>query len=137
MATGTQEQVAKVELAWRCFYQSAVVPRYLMEQDFRALIPQAFDRMVLQINTMVAGERVQEIRYPADWWQALRERWFPGFWLKRFPVRYHEWHVDLLYPMIQRRHVGKGQFPTISVYSSERPRSPGFLPNPPEDEDHG
>lgn len=31
-----------------------------------------------------------ERRYPADWWQAFRERWFPAFWLRRWPVQYVE-----------------------------------------------
>ncbi len=29
-----------------------------------------------------------EERWPADWWQAFRERWFPAWWLRRWPVRY-------------------------------------------------
>ena len=29
------------------------------------------------------------ISYPKDWWQACKNRWFPG-WLKgRFPIEYH------------------------------------------------
>ena len=29
----------------------------------------------------------EEIEIPADWWQAVRERWLPAFWLRRFPLR--------------------------------------------------
>lgn len=25
--------------------------------------------------------------WPANWWQAFRERWFPSWWLRRHPVR--------------------------------------------------
>ncbi len=25
--------------------------------------------------------------YPTDWWQAVRQRWAPAWWLKRHPVR--------------------------------------------------
>jgi hypothetical protein len=33
-------------------------------------------------------------QWPADWWQAFRERWAPRWWLARHPVRYEELHVD-------------------------------------------
>lgn len=29
-----------------------------------------------------------EEKWPADWWQAFRERWAPRWWLRRWPVRY-------------------------------------------------
>lgn len=29
-----------------------------------------------------------ERRWPSDWWQAFKERWFPKWWLKRWPVNY-------------------------------------------------
>lgn len=52
----------------------------------------------VMLDTYILGLRDKRIelhvRYPADWWQAFRERWFPGWWLKRHPVRYVEHHVD-------------------------------------------
>jgi hypothetical protein len=33
-------------------------------------------------------------RYPSDWWQAFKERWFPKWLLKQFPVKKAEvWAV--------------------------------------------
>lgn len=29
----------------------------------------------------------QTVGVPADWWQAFRERWLPGWWLRRYPVK--------------------------------------------------
>lgn len=28
------------------------------------------------------------LKYPEGWWQALRERWLPSWWLKRWPIVY-------------------------------------------------
>lgn len=127
--------IAKVELVWRYFYQSQVytLPQFIKEEDFRVVLPHDFAGMVMQIKSMVAGERVHEIRYPLDWWQAFRERWFPKFWLKWYPVKYHEWHVDLLYPLVEHRKTDKYGVPEIAIYSNVEPASPGFLPNPAED----
>jgi hypothetical protein len=46
-----------------------------------------------------AGKKV-EFKYPADWWQAFKERWFPEWLLKRYPVAYthREFQVKATYP---------------------------------------
>lgn len=33
------------------------------------------------------GRKKLEHWQPADWWQAVRERWAPAWWLRRRPVR--------------------------------------------------
>ncbi len=45
-----------------------------------------------------AGQR--EVRYPADWWEALKDRWFPLSWKQRWPVRWQVEHfyVKCVYP---------------------------------------
>lgn len=64
--------------------------------------------MVATLRQDVFGEQVlhETVRYPADWWQAFKERWFP-VWLKRqFPVRYeeHEFDARFLYPSIPAKN---------------------------------
>ena len=61
------------------------------------------NNMILQINGFVWGEKgvkSKVIEYPKDWKEAFKERWFPNFLLKRFPVVYttHEISFDLIYP---------------------------------------
>lgn len=48
------------------------------------------DKAVLSIRGFIWGEKANSasVSYPADWWQAFRARWFPGWWLARYPVRY-------------------------------------------------
>lgn len=42
----------------------------------------------------------QTFSYPANWWQAVKERWFPDWLLRRFPVVYNKitCTLDRLYP---------------------------------------
>lgn len=54
--------------------------------------------MVAELTAYVARMEVERIQFkrqwPADWWQAFKERWFPK-WLKdRFPVRYEVFEID-------------------------------------------
>lgn len=54
------------------------------------------------ITQHLAGEKPAPytITYPADWWQAFKERWFPAFARKRFPVTYTKETVsfEIVYP---------------------------------------
>jgi hypothetical protein len=44
--------------------------------------------------------RVVTFKYPADWWQAFKERWFSKWLLERYPVNYthKEFRVKATYP---------------------------------------
>jgi len=116
--TEGQMAMAKIEWLWRHFYTSSRIDlKYLRNSEFRSMIPSQFESAVFQITTMVAGERIKEIKYPLNWWQAFRERWFPKFVLDRWPVKYHTWKIDFLYPEIDKR---SGMHPEIAIYDSQR-----------------
>lgn len=44
---------------------------------------------LVRINRWVLEQEAERIlcSYPADWWQAVRQRWAPKWWLKRHPVQ--------------------------------------------------
>lgn len=48
-------------------------------------------QLTIQLESLVAGRRGERIdideSWPADWWEAFRERWFPVWWLRRWPVK--------------------------------------------------
>ena len=50
------------------------------------------------------GEELES--WPADWWEAVKERWFPKWALRRWPVRYR--HLSLkayhAYPSLNLQH---------------------------------
>lgn len=52
----------------------------------------AADALVCFLQATLAGKRISddvvEAKYPDGWWQAVRERWAPAWWLRRWPVRY-------------------------------------------------
>lgn len=110
----TTDQVT-VELAWRHFYQNHSLDVKMPNAELVAILPQTIRSLVLQMTDMVAGERVEEISYPLNWWEAVRERWFPKFWLRIYPVRYFRWKIDYLY-----REVKPGA--TVAVYHNRGSR---------------
>jgi hypothetical protein len=46
------------------------------------------DSLAIQLNATVFAQRLDEqtVEYPADWWQAFKERFFPGWAIRRWPV---------------------------------------------------
>lgn len=63
-------------------------------------------------------QQVQTIRYPSDWWQALKERWFPERALKRWPVIYKtfRYSIKVLYPDL--RVAMPGQTATFAIFEN-------------------
>ena len=59
-------------------------------------------RIVFKINARLASQKLEEVvaRWPATWWQAFKERWYPLWLQKWFPVRWKESRMKsiALYP---------------------------------------
>lgn len=62
------------------------------------------ENLVIHFTRDIASWKVcdQEIRYPKDWWQAFKERWFPRWLRRKFPVRWTTWSskASILWPDI-------------------------------------
>jgi hypothetical protein len=72
--------------------------------DDRAVLLGLTEFAILHVERMVYGKELGTItmEVPLDWWEHFKERWFPVWALRRWPVRYHRhtstgWH---LYPKI-------------------------------------
>jgi hypothetical protein len=76
------------------------IPRLLLDQKLS--VESIAGEIVLRLTGHVLGRKLEpvEVRWPDDWWQAFRERWFPRWWLARWPVRFRVHRVEFreLYP---------------------------------------
>ena len=54
--------------------------------------------MRLSIRGFLYGRKAEhrEYQWPADWWQAFKERWFPLWAKARWPVQYERRVVDVM-----------------------------------------
>lgn len=75
------------------YWSTGIEPR-MADGNFRVVHarPENSDAIVRRITLDLLGCRqlrqtVEETRYPMDWWQAFKARWFPGWLLHRFPVQ--------------------------------------------------
>lgn len=74
--------------------------------DFDWIADREAHALVYTLRAGVLGQNLEPIviEHPADWWQALKERWLPGWGLRRWPVRYKRIKIEaqVLYPRIER-----------------------------------
>jgi hypothetical protein len=66
------------------------------------------DMYQLFVTGKIYGEKSlteYHVKYPADWWQAVKERFAPAWFAKRYPVVYKEHHItiDAVYPELSKR----------------------------------
>jgi hypothetical protein len=71
-------------------------------QDIECVAKDCADDMVLWLTAVVLGEELEPvvIRHPATWWDAVKERFFSDWLLRRFPVTYtiHSVEFSVAYP---------------------------------------
>jgi hypothetical protein len=56
------------------------------------------DSILFQLRQDIFGRTLDEIKFPANWKEAVKERFAPRWFLKRWPVRYTIYKIDELYP---------------------------------------
>lgn len=63
-----------------------------------------FDRMCYNLHAYIFGQKLayQEVKYPANWKEAVKERFAPKWLRTRWPVRYmiHKLEAAALFPDI-------------------------------------
>lgn len=75
------------------------IRKIIREEDYRDYNIQfstRFERisaedMVFEIYAYVTGKVIDKIHvdveYPSDWWEAFKDRWFPEWMLRKWPVK--------------------------------------------------
>ena len=82
-------------LSLRCF-DGPLDPRLKISID------DTLEHIRFMYHGYLCGKNFDPVKFawPEDWWQAFRARWFPGWWLKRHPVRntVHTVNFRQMYP---------------------------------------
>jgi hypothetical protein len=74
-------------------------------------------RVAYQFRTEIAGQKLKDFYYPANWKEAFKDRWFPKWLKKKFPVKFTYLEVKALYPQL---HLPKEEYaPVFHVYRPE------------------
>jgi len=77
----------------RCNITQYVSKRFLDDLQFEKIEDEITGRMIYLLKCWVWGKQVcktveETTAIPLTWWDAFKERWFPNFLQKRFPIKY-------------------------------------------------
>ena len=84
-----QVEVEKIRLTVQ-----RVIDRELLNAGYipvHVLVEQDAHRLAVELRKFIGAVGAEHIdieeSWPEDWWQAVRARWLPAWWLRRRPVR--------------------------------------------------
>lgn len=84
------DEIQSVVLKRRLVRVCAQLPELaLSERDFSTVFDLQAQALRMEVRKAVFGRKLSEVSvsYPADWWQAVKDRWFPAWAKKRWPVQ--------------------------------------------------
>ena len=91
-----------IEFTWRQLGADARLPNRLIKDmtiDAEAML---CDEMAYRFRCLLPAQPLKPaiFMHPRDWWEAFKERWFPKWALRRWPVvqTVHEWSGEDIYP---------------------------------------
>ena len=78
------------------------------------------NEIVLRIVQEVYGRQLEKVEasYPRDWWQAFKDRWFPGWAKQRWPVRRK--HIELIARELYPKMALPEREPVLSLSRCDR-----------------
>lgn len=60
------------------------------------------DHIILEcVRRVCYIESTESISYPADWWEALKARWFPSWAKRKWPIRYVKRTAMAMFPNLE------------------------------------
>ena len=69
------------------------------------ILEKGIDEIVLQLRSYIWSNKRDDIiiKYPSNWKEAFKERWFPEWFLKNHPIKYTKHHIKIYdgYPTIK------------------------------------
>jgi len=93
-----EEKLEKIRLG----IARAISDTVLLDADVEQVRDYICNDIHYRVQGFIWGQRQPDriISYPASWWEAFKERWFPLALLRRFPVEYIEYTISatVLYP---------------------------------------
>ena len=97
--------LTRKDLSVTKFTECMAVPGY--DWDIERSTTWATDKVIVRFNASIASQHIDTLedytfKAPSDWWEAVKERWFPAWALKRWPVCYRVDTINVLalYPQI-------------------------------------
>jgi len=111
------------------YHAHRAIPMHPDSLDANVVMSHCADELLARLTTHLMGSR-KDVKawWYWSWWDHTKARWFPKWWLRRWPPRVQTMrvHVDTLFPELEAT---KGRYQTIVVTDA-----PSFVKWPEEGE---
>jgi len=93
-----QIELERIHLTVTKTVSNDVLADLIRRGTFRAFNERLVDGILMELRTWLWDKKRATIsvhrEWPATWWDALKERWFPKWLTRRFPVEMDSVHVE-------------------------------------------
>ena len=90
-----------VELAIKDWYAQSTIAREVLNSEVGVFaVLEDLSKALIRLRSRVASEVIAFYKFPLDWREALKERFAPSWFKKRWPIRYHQINVEVHYPKV-------------------------------------
>jgi hypothetical protein len=94
----SEPSIEQIEGIFRRIAANVELPGYL------ALDPSFAPKVVLQWRARyLAVPAKHGVTFPRDWWQAVKERFAPRWFRRRWPVAYDRYDAEMVFPQCKRQ----------------------------------
>jgi len=100
----TKEEIIleKIKKASIVKFSKEIIDGLDLDLDSDFLVDMYAFRAIKEVLALKAGDRI--ICYPENWREAIKERWYPQWLKKRFPIKYKKYDVLVVFPDLLRKH---------------------------------
>lgn len=88
--------------------QQTLSPEVFADADIEVLFDLLRRQFLVQARGFIWHKQIDrlDIKYPKNWKEAFKERWFPEWALERWPIKYteHAYDVAALYPDLHKKY---------------------------------
>ncbi len=71
--------------------------------EARVIIDKCTKELCMSLRLNILGRELDQFQYSKTWWDAVKQRWFPNWAKKRWPVQHTVIKLMEVYPGIQAR----------------------------------
>lgn len=92
----------------------------LEQMNFKMVEDMSSDSIIAIFKTWLLGKNnICSIEYYESWWQEIRARVLPGWWLRRRPSRKKRISFSVVYPMLNLGKYGKHE-PRVDFFQEKQ-----------------
>lgn len=97
-----RDSIKEIHFQFEQVANQRIIPADNTVYKFDVLRDHMLPNLVLSLQRFVAKIGLDEISHPSTWWDAFKERWFPEWAKKRWPVQYKTYEVAAFFPELHR-----------------------------------